>query len=338
LLELHRFDVSLIEELSLTAVGSARADREGMLPMLSVIVPATDRGHSLSRCVSAVHRARGVDDELIVVDRCALPGPASARNRGATQAQHSILVFVDADVEVRPDALTLIRARFAADPGLIAVFGSYDDDPEERNVVSMFRNLLHHYVHQESAGRVDSFWAGLGAVRRSAFHEVGGFDRRIVRASVEDIELGARLGATGRIELDPTIQGKHLKRWTFGGMLRTDFRRRGIPWTRLALRGRATRSGLNLAWRHRVSAATCVLILGSLLRRRSMAALSWLALMCWINQRFYRSLAGRGPRYVVSGVALHMIHHLTSVLAFMVGALSVSRHSMRPHRRPDADA
>jgi hypothetical protein len=323
----------LIEGVSLRSVRLAGANKEGTLPTLSVIVPATDRRHPLPRCLSALHRARGDNDELIVVSRCALPGPASARNHGATQALHSILVFVDADVEVRPDALGLIRERFAEDPGLIAVFGSYDDEPDERNVVSMFRNLLHHHVHQGSAGRVDSFWAGLGAVRSSAFQEVGGFDPRIVRASVEDIELGARLGAAGRIELDPTIQGKHLKRWTFAGMLRTDLRRRGIPWTRLALGGRATKSGLNLAWPHRVSAATCLVILVSLVRRRSMAALCWLGLLCSINQRFYRSLARRGPRYVVSGVPLHVIHHLTSVLALTVGALSMLRAPVRLRRR-----
>jgi glycosyltransferase involved in cell wall biosynthesis len=332
------FDASLIEEVSLPSPNLARDNREGTSPKLSVIVPATDRRQTLPRCLAALHQARGIDDQLIVVDRCALPGPASARNHGATRALHPILVFVDADIEVSPHALTLIRERFAADPDLMAVFGSYDDDPEARNVVSMFRNLLHHYVHQESAGSVDSFWAGLGAVRRSAFHEVGGFDRRILLASVEDIELGARLVAAGRIELDPAIQGKHLKRWTFAGMLRTDFRRRGVPWTRLALRGRATRSGLNLAWRHRVSAATCLLILASVLRRRSMTALCWLGVMCSLNRRFYRSLAGWGPRYLVSGVALHMIHHLTSVLAFVVGALSMPWHSMRLRMRLDADA
>jgi hypothetical protein len=202
----------------------------------------------------------------------------------------------------------------------------------------MFRNLLHHYVHRHSAGRVDSFWAGLGAVRRSAFHQVGGFDRSIRLPSVEDIELGARLAAAGRVELDPAIQGKHLKRWTFAGMLYTDFRRRGIPWTRLALRGRATRNGLNLAWRHRLSAATCLLMLVSVLRRRSITALGGLGVLCSLNQRFYRSLANWGPRYVVIGVALHVVHHLTSVLAFLVGALSVPRHLSRLDRRPDSPA
>jgi hypothetical protein len=69
-----------------------------------------------------------------------------------------------------------------------------------------------------------------------------------------------------------------------------------------------------------------------------MPALSGLVVMYSINRRFYRSLAGHGRRYAVSGVALHMIHHLTGVLAFVVGALSMPRHSMRLHRRRHDDA
>src|SRR5205807_8681242 len=61
-----------------------------------------------------------------------------------------------------------------------------------------------------------TFWAGLGAVRRDAFEAVGGFDaERYLVPSVEDIDLGARLATTGhRIELDPAVQGTHLKAWS----------------------------------------------------------------------------------------------------------------------------
>ncbi len=34
--------------------------------------------------------------------------------------------------------------------------------------MAAFRNLLHHVVHQRSAGDVESFWAGIGAVRANA--------------------------------------------------------------------------------------------------------------------------------------------------------------------------
>ena len=57
--------------------------------------------------------------------------------------------------------------------------------------MAAFRNLLHHTVHCRSQGEVGSFWAGLGAVRRSAFETAGGFDaERYPEPSIEDIELG----------------------------------------------------------------------------------------------------------------------------------------------------
>ena len=295
-------------------------------PALSVIVPATGSRPCLPRCLAAIDAATWSGDQLIVVRDAPLPGPASARNQGAAEASNEILVFIDADVEVKPDALALLRARFAANPELTAVFGSYDDDPEETDAVSTFRNLLHHYVHHGAAGSVDSFWAGLGAVRRVAFEELGGFDTRIARASVEDIEFGARLSAgAGKIELDPAIQGKHLKRWTLGTMVNTDLRRRGIPWVRLAMRGRATSHGLNLAWRHRLSAASCVAMVLSAIWRRPTAAVASLATLCALNQRFYRLLHRRGRWYALSGVCLHVVHHLTSVLALLIGILGMAR-------------
>jgi hypothetical protein len=301
-----------------------RRDLTGPGLRLSVIVPATGSRPWLSRCLAAIDAGSRPGDELIVVRDTPLPGPASARNHGAADARGEILVFVDADVELSRDALARLRARFDDDDGLMAVFGSYDDAPEECDIVSTFRNLLHHYVHQGAAGRVDSFWSGLGAVRRTAFEEAGGFDTRIARASVEDIEFGARLSRrAGRIELDPTIQGKHLKRWTLGSMVRTDLRLRGIPWVRLAVHGRATSTGLNLAWRHRLSAASCGALLLSLTRKRPTAASASLGVLCVLNHRFYRLLAARGRRYALGGVCLHVIHHLTSILALLMGVAGV---------------
>jgi hypothetical protein len=289
-----------------------------MAPRLAVIVPATDSPAPLSACRAALEAARAPTDELVVVDRAPGAGAGAARNHGVAGTDAEIVVFVDSDVVVHPDALESIRSRFAADPGLVALFGCYDDDPAERDVVSTFRNLLHHHVHREAVGPVDSFWSGLGAVRRSAFDAVGGF--REIRA-VEDIELGARLGTLGRIELDDAIQGKHLKRWTLRSMVHTDFFLRGVPWAEMALDGSATRRGLNLGWRHRLSAATAVVATARLLRGRPASAGAALAALGALNAGFYRLLAARGPRYLLAGVPLHVIHHLTSVAALVVVVL-----------------
>ncbi|MDQ5820341.1 MAG: glycosyltransferase family 2 protein, partial [Actinomycetota bacterium] len=113
------------------------------MPRLSAIVPATNEPSTLGQCVAAIESAADAPDELIVVERADRPGPAAARNEGAARAAGDVLVFVDADVVVHPDAFSRIRAAFTGDQGLDGVFGSYDDAPVADGLVSRFRNLLH---------------------------------------------------------------------------------------------------------------------------------------------------------------------------------------------------
>lgn len=298
---------------------------------LTAIVPATDAPPELGRVLAAIRAADDPPDEVIVVDTAAGPGPAAARNEGAARAAGDVLVFVDADVVPHRDAFRRIRAAFAGDPDLVALFGSYDDSPEAPGVVSGFRNLLHHCVHQSAAGSAETFWAGLGAMRLDAFRRAGGFDAdRYPEASIEDIELGMRLAAGGAaLRLDPELQGTHLKSWTLRQMIRTDFNRRGVPWVALLVRTGAARSGLNLGRRHRLSAAASVALACSLATRRPRAASAALGLLLLLNARFYGLLVRkRGPAQAAAGVALHVVHHLTAVCAVPAGVV-VSRESGR---------
>jgi GT2 family glycosyltransferase len=288
---------------------------------LSVVIPATDSPETLASVVAAIRASDGPPEELIVVERPPHIGPAAARNLGSSRATGDVLVFVDADVEVHGDAFQRIRDAYESDPELVAIFGSYDDDPRATGVVSTFRNLLHHHVHHEGAGPVTTFWAGLGAVRREAFAAVGGFDeKRYPQPSVEDIELGMRLHAGGaRILLEPSIQGKHLKRWTLLKMTETDLLRRGVPWLRLIIERRSLSSSLNLGPRHLVASGATVLFVLSLQRRDAKAAAALMMLLLVLDRHFYVLLARRGgPRVAAAGPLLHLAHRLTSAAAIPV--------------------
>jgi hypothetical protein len=291
---------------------------------LSIIVPATDAPATLPRCLAAIDRA-GCADEVIVVDGPAHLSAAAARNAGAERARGDIVVFVDADVEVHADAFLRIRAAFETQPALTAVFGAYDDAPAADGVVSAFRNLLHYHVHHQAAGRAETFWSGLGAVRRTAFRAVGGFDeKRFPLPSVEDIDLGARLTAGGaHVVLDPTIQGTHLKRWTLRSMVVTDVFLRGAPWVALILRSGRGSTALNLGWRHRVTAGACAVGALALLTRRPVTAAAAVGIVTSLNHDLYALLARRrGVPEAVAGVALHMVHHLCGVVSVPLGVLS----------------
>jgi GT2 family glycosyltransferase len=292
-------------------------------PTLAVVVPATDRPPTLGRCIAALRASSEPPEELLAIESVATGGPAAARNAGAAQAGSDVLVFVDADVEVHRDALARVRRAFADDPALVAVFGSYDDRPADPGAVSRFRNLLHHHVHTSSPGRAETFWAGLGAIRRSAFRAAGGFDaERFGEPAIEDVELGMRLTAEGaKIVLDPLIRGTHLKHWSLAGMVRTDLLGRGIPWVRLELeRGRLSEA-LNLGWRHRVSALASLAGIAAALAGRARLALAALAALVALNRRFYALLRARGGvGLALAGVPLHILHHLVSVAAALAGA------------------
>jgi GT2 family glycosyltransferase len=305
---------------------------------LSVIVPATNDPTTLDRCLEAIGRASRPPEQIIVVDRPSGIGPAAARNRGVIRATGEIFVFVDSDVEVAPDAFERIRATFEANPALNALFGAYDDSPQDPGVVSIFRNLLHHHVHRSGAGPATTFWAGLGAIRRGDFLAIGGFDeRRFPHPSVEDIELGMRLAARGgQIELDPQLQGKHLKRWTLSEMVRVDLLRRGIPWTRLMLERRSVGTMLNLGWRHRLTALASLTLVGGIGARRGTIAAPALLVVLVLNGPFYALVfRTRGVRAAAGAVPLHIIHHLTSAAALPLG---VAAHFLDRSARGTASA
>jgi hypothetical protein len=222
----------------------------------------------------------------------------------------------------------VIRA-FAEDPGLAAVFGSYDDDPRAPALVSRYRNLLHHFVHQEGNSQAATFWAGLGAVRRAVFLAVGGFDAaRFARPSIEDIELGYRLRRAGhRIRLDRALQGKHLKRWGLWSMLRTDVTCRALPWARLILETRHAPEDLNLRASQRVSCVLSGVALAAALGAPwwwPLVGVSALALLgiAAINRRFYALLWRRGgARLTALGFALHVLYFIYSAASFAYASL-----------------
>ena len=301
-------------------------------PTYSVVIPATDQPATLERCLEAIYAAEGPPPEVIVVDGPPGMGPAAARNAGATRASGSILIFIDSDVAVHPDVFTQVRAAFDAELELAAIFGSYDDEPSLHGVISTFRNMLHHYVHQNSGGLATTFWAGLGAVRREAFVEVDGFDDwRFRSPSVEDIELGLRLSAAGgMIRLDPEIQGTHLKRWGLRTMLVTDLLYRGMPWTALMLDRGPKAARLNMRGSHGVAAAAFTLGVGAAVFGRLRLAAPLAALYFAINTRFYGLMLRRaGIHGAAAGVALLAVHNAAALGSAPLGVMAFASDRAR---------
>jgi glycosyltransferase involved in cell wall biosynthesis len=237
-------------------------------PRVSVVIPVFNGGPGLEKCLDAIAQSTFPAFECILVDDGSTDGmtaaaaarhgarviqmdrqsgPGMARNRGAAEARGDILLFVDADVLLHPDALAIAAETLQHQSHTDAVFGSYDDEPGHGSFLSQYRNLYHHWVHQQGDEKASTFWAGCGAIRRDVFLQAGGFSSDYLRPSIEDIELGTRLRKAGRgIRLEKTMLCKHLKHWRFWNLVGTDIFRRGVPWMKLVLRERSLARDLNL--------------------------------------------------------------------------------------------
>ncbi len=322
---------------------------------LSIVIPVYNGGSDFEKCLVAVRRSTFTDYELIVVDvgstddsrqvaaeygarvlslQGGKNGPGFARNRGVEIATGSRILFLDADVCVHTDTLEKVVQYFDSDPSVDAVIGSYDDQPADQGFLSQYKNLFHHYIHQNARRQASTFWSGCGAIKKAVFLEYRGFDETYERPSIEDIELGFRLRAGERIiHLTKEIQVTHLKRWTFWGLLRTDFFDRAIPWTLLMLRDKTFAADLNLRASHQLS----VVILYALLLLSGVTVflgshLSWLdpratgtmaAVLCGmvilLNRHLYLFFARtRSWLFAIRALPMHWFYYLYSGAAVAI--------------------
>jgi GT2 family glycosyltransferase len=323
-------------------------------PALSVVVPVRNGGRDFERCLQRLRDSQVTDFELIVVDDGStddsaslarkagatvvhhpLPqGPAAARNLGARVATGPLIFFLDADVAIHPHALELALARFDSDPGLSALFGSYDDTPTAPGIVSQYRNLLHHHVHQQGQFHqgirpAHTFWTGCGIIRRDVFLDYGGFDPRLYpRPAIEDIELGYRLTRAGhRIVLARDVLATHMKRWTLAEMVRTDIFRRGVPWAILIKRTATVETDLNV----KSDQKACVVLTGiSLVAALACIATLWTGLVAVaavagivvLNRGFFAFLVRRkGLPFACASFPLHMIYYCCCALSVMIAQI-----------------
>jgi GT2 family glycosyltransferase len=313
---------------------------------IAVIIPAYNSAETLAETLRAIKCSARVPDELWVVDdastdrsaavakafgACVLSmaknaGPSACRNQAALLVKSSILVFLDADTWVHPATIQRLEAHMVADPDLAAVIGAYDDAPHHRGAVSQCRNLAHCYVHRAGLSRALTFWSGCGAVRRDVFLELGGFNERYRRPSIEDIEFGYHMtGAGKRILLDSSIVVKHAKHWTIANAVVTDIRDRGIPWVALLLERGQMPNDLNISMKNRVSTGmvgvALLCLLGGIHFRLLLAVSSVLLLSAvLLHTGMFRFIGRKRPALLPVSIILFLLVEVCNLVALAGGA------------------
>ncbi len=233
-----------------------RRDAEA-LPRASVIVPAFNEQVNAAATIRSVLASPVPDLQVVFVDDGSTDntlavvtdafrdeprvtiltkpngGKASALNYGIARVTDPIVVCIDGDTQLRPDAIEKLLETFDEE-GLVAAVAGNTKVGNERNFLTRWQAI--EYITSQNFDRrafdllnaITVVPGAIGAFRRDAVHQVGGFTPDTL---AEDCDITFRLlsaGYTVRYRADAvalteapeTIRGflKQRFRWSFGVM------------------------------------------------------------------------------------------------------------------------
>lgn len=214
---------------------------ESKFPSFSIVIPTFRRPDALHETLTALAELHYPADrwEVIVVDDAAEEGTAdviagvakgglkirlesqrqlgaaSARNRGARQAQGEYILFNDDDMIVEPDHLQLHVRTHSEHPNAV-VSGVWEFAPRieaelERTAFGRYRIDLERGYQRDVKGQplpedpsrvvMPLLGAGNLSLRRELFTGIGGFDEKFPLAGAEDQDFSLRARGHGAVLL-----------------------------------------------------------------------------------------------------------------------------------------
>ncbi|MBI3559921.1 glycosyltransferase family 2 protein [Candidatus Gottesmanbacteria bacterium] len=208
-----------------------------MKPYFSIIIPYHNSAGTIGRLLASIQRSpKAPAYEVIVVDDGSQEkyngyngyknyksyirilrlnknhGPAVARNRGVAAARGKIVVFVDSDVELFPDALANLAKIYQDDPDIVAVTGVW---VKEQRTNAFFPNYKamrdwSYWINErDKSGYYFLFSTRIASIKKSVFQRLGGFDETYPSPLVEDIELTYRIARRYAIIFAPNVRVRH---------------------------------------------------------------------------------------------------------------------------------
>jgi GT2 family glycosyltransferase len=206
------------------------------LPTVAVIIPTRNRHALLRACVEKVLAGDVLPTEVVIVDQSDRPldpaelhsrdvllryiwsserGPSRGRNAGVRATRCDVIAFVDDDVLVEPVWLAELTQSLIDGGRSRVVTGSVlAGEPEQPDAFAPSLKAETDRVVFRGRPANDHLSTGNRAIWRSAFQEVGMFDKRLGPGSrypsSEDNDLCYRLLEAGyEIEYVPHIRGVH---------------------------------------------------------------------------------------------------------------------------------
>lgn len=210
---------------------------------ISVIIPAHNAQRTIKETLRSIYASEFKDYEVIVVDdastdrtidivkefNCRLiksegyKNRSLARNTGIKESKGEILVFIDSDVVVNKDSLTLIWKAFEDNPEISGLTGIVSKYTPYDNFLTQYKNLYINYIFKRMPCEIEFLYGGICVLKREDIYRHNlFFDQDIARAN--DTELGARMGQIGlKILLIKNLEVTHLKIYNPVSFLKNEF-------------------------------------------------------------------------------------------------------------------
>lgn len=127
-------------------------------------------------------------------------GAAAARNLGVQYANGNYLLFLDADVIVKPGTIPLLVHCLVKEADVCACVALFEEYSLQNGVLANFQAFTVHSVYLSvPADQSPIMGTQCLLIRTKDFTVTGGFSEEFTGATVEDFELGYLLRAKGRI-------------------------------------------------------------------------------------------------------------------------------------------
>jgi len=339
------------EQLSLQA--SSEACKTLQEPHISVIVPVYNSGKTLDSCLQSVYASDYKDFEVILVNDASTDdsmevvrrypcksiehksntGSGVSKNDGAHEATGKILLFIDSDVIVAENVLSVIHEIFQNNVNLAAVCAIPDSKNPYCNFASQYKTLYMNYIFSGLPDKVDFLH---GCVH--AFNKEVVFKENNVRFHkhlyCNDIDTGLTMKELGMdILLSRDLKIVHMKYHNLVSLLKNDFL---IPsdFVQIMLKHRSfMQSAIQKRFAHTrlqqvlaVAMAPLVVIMTLITWAQGSHALLLLTMglvliYVVLNFSFYRfNYSRKGLTFLIRSMVFNVIDQIVMALGMLTGA------------------
>ena len=194
-----------------------------MKPQVSIILPYFEGLAWLPRSIRSVQEEQGVCWELIIVDdgsrqdptaivksmqddrlrlmRIEHSGKGAALNIGVANSKADIVCFLDQDDIMNPGRLTLQHEAFSRTPDVDVIYSDYERVHNDGRLIDRFisRQASNTECLHRMATSVGLVSMQTIMMKKSIFHEIGGFSNDIQLTGLDDAEFFVRLFASGAV-------------------------------------------------------------------------------------------------------------------------------------------